>query len=51
MSRLVWYTDKDGQKLKAEILLKDSFRGEYIIRLIDSETELRVGIDEVDYSL
>ena len=51
MSRLVWYIDKDGQKLRAEILRKDSIRGEYIIRLLGSETELRVDIDKVDYSL
>ena len=48
MGKLVWYTDKDGNEYVAEILREDLFRFEYIIRLLGSETEFRVSIDEIE---
>ena len=48
MGKLVWYTDKDGNEYEAEILKEDPFRFEYIIRLLGSETELRVSMDEIE---
>lgn len=46
--KLVWYTDEEGNEYVAEILREDIFRYEYIIRLLGSETELRVSIDEIE---
>lgn len=48
MGKLVWYIDEDGNEYEAEILREDLFRFEYIIRLLGSETELRVSIDEIE---
>lgn len=48
MGKLVWYIDKDGNEYEAEVLREDLFRFEYIIRLLGSETELRVSIEEIE---
>lgn len=48
MRKLVWYTDEEGNEHEAEILREDLFRFEYIIRLLGSETELRVSIEEIE---